>query len=95
MGFAALGTVYITEPALKALTDGELFKVSSSASVIFELVLLDLKLTAILSLLVEYSKTFDSSNSVFFQEARIADVWKDPASCGPGQGSIGSSYRCY
>lgn len=64
-------------PGSEVLTDHELLRLSSSAIVLFELVLGHLSLTAVMKSLVQYSENFDSSHNVSFQEARKIDVAKN------------------
>lgn len=46
-------------------------------------------------LLVQYSKTFDPRNNVFFEEALIIDVAKVPVSCEFVQAPVESRYCSY
>lgn len=59
------------------------------------LVLRDFSFTAVVSLLVEYSKTSASSYNVSFPEARITDVGIDLDLCGLVQSGFYSAYRRY
>lgn len=57
------------------------------------LFLRDTILSAVIQLLVQYSKTFDSSNDASFGKVRISDICKDLVSCGLLQGAGEAAYR--
>lgn len=85
----------ITALGSEFLMDPEMLSLSCSTNVLAELVFRELSLTAVMKLLVRYSKTFDSRFNLFMQDARIADVARDPALCGIVQGAIRSHCRRY
>lgn len=68
---------------------------SSSVSVRSELVLRDSETTAVMKLLVQYSRSPDSSYEVSFKKARVTDLARDLVSCEFTQGAVESSYRLY
>lgn len=72
----------ITASGSEVLTRTELLNLSSSVNGLSGLMLRDLLFAAMMRSLVEYSRTCDSSHSIFFHEACTTDVTKDLESCG-------------
>lgn len=82
----------LSEPWLRISQEHELLKFGISTRVIFRL---DLDLTAVMKSLVQHSKNFNSSYSVSFQEACIANAAKHLVSWGSVQSAVNSSFRRY
>lgn len=76
-----------------APTDHELSKHGSSADILPGLFLRDTRVTAVLKLLAQYSKTFVSSSEAFFQDARWTDTARELVSCEINKSGVGSSCR--
>lgn len=71
--------------------DRELIRLRSSVSMLSELVPREARAQTIIKSLVQYRKTFDVSYHVCFQEARVAEIARAPASGRLIQGAVESS----
>lgn len=77
------------------LIDNALFKLSRSATASSELFLLGTNIVAMIKSTLQYRKTLDSSDEVFFNEGNINDIAKYLASCSFVRVAFKSSYRQY
>lgn len=60
-----------------------------------ELVLRDIRLTAVIEFPVQHSMTFQSSNDTFFDKARMKNICKDLVCSGLLHDAVKTTYRRY
>lgn len=86
---------FITASVSEALTDHELFILSSFAHGLLRVLLRDIVFTKIMKSLVQCSKTLDSSYSISFQETHVSSFAKDLVSYGLEHWAVKSNYSRY
>lgn len=85
----------IRAPWSDVLLYNKLIKPSSSGNMLFGVVLRDRTVIAAIKLLIQYSRTIDSSYEVSFQEASVADTTRDLVSGLFVKDAFRSSCCCY